>query len=138
MRIVNRMMAAAVIACGAWTLQLNAQTAPAAQAGFQRIPLQRGDLARVANHEVVQAIAEVTPGAESGRHTHPGEEFGFVLSGTLLLEIEGQPAVTKKAGEAFIIPAGAVHNARNTGQAQSRILATYIIRKGDAVATPVQ
>jgi len=138
MRIVNRLMAAAVIASGAWTLQLAAQTAPASQAGFQRIPVQRGDTTRIANHEVVQAIAEVAPGAESGRHTHPQEEFGFVLSGTLQLEIEGQPAVVKKAGEGFIIPAGAVHNARNSGQAQTRVLATYIIQKGQAVATPVQ
>jgi quercetin dioxygenase-like cupin family protein len=61
-----------------------------------------------------------------------------VLEGTLTLELQGKPATTKKAGEAFIIPAGTVHNARNTSKAVAKVLATYIIEKGKPVATPVQ
>jgi quercetin dioxygenase-like cupin family protein len=118
------------------TLAVQAQ-APAAQAGFKRTPVQQGDIS-VPGREVVQAIAEIAPGSESGRHTHPGEEFGYVLEGTLTLEIQGKPAATKKAGEGFIIPPGAVHNARNTSKAPAKVLATYIIEKGKPVATPVQ
>ena len=110
--------------------------APAAQSGFKRTPVQQADLS-IAGREVVQAIAEIQPGAESGRHTHPGEEVAYVLEGTLMLEVQGKPAVAKKAGDAFIIPPNTVHNAKNTSKAPAKVLGTYIIEKGKPVATPV-
>jgi len=33
--------------------------------------------------------------------THPGEALGYVVEGTLLLEVDGQPPRTLKAGDAF-------------------------------------
>ncbi len=108
-----------------------------AQTGFKRTPVQQADLS-VAGKEVVQALAEIQPGAESGRHTHPGEEVAYIIEGTISLEIQGKPAVTKKAGEGFIIPPGTIHNAKNNGSGQAKVLATYIIEKGKPAATPVQ
>ena len=35
-------------------------------------------------------------GATPGRHTHPGEEVGYVLEGTLLVEQDGKAPVTLK------------------------------------------
>jgi quercetin dioxygenase-like cupin family protein len=87
---------------------------------------------------VVQALAEIGPGAESGRHTHPGEEVAYIIEGTITLEIQGKPAVTKKAGEGFVITPGVIHNAKNAGTGQAKVLATYIIEKGKPPATPVQ
>jgi quercetin dioxygenase-like cupin family protein len=108
----------------------------AQQAGFKRTVLQQGDLS-VPGREVVSAIAEFQPGATVGRHTHPGEEAGYVLEGTILLEQAGKPSVTLGAGKTFLIPAGTVHNATNTGSGQARVLATYIVEKGKPIATPV-
>ena len=81
-------------------------------------------------------VAEFQPGATPGRHTHFGEEIGYVLEGTVLVEQDGKPAVTLKAGEMFLIPAGAIHNATNTGTGAARVLATYIAEKGKPLATP--
>jgi quercetin dioxygenase-like cupin family protein len=117
------------------TLGVAAQQ-PTPQTGFRRTPVQQGDLT-VPGREVVQAVAEIQPGAESGRHTHPGEEVGYVLEGTISIDVQGKPAMTKKAGEGFMIPAGTVHNARNTGKTAAKVLATYIIEKGKPPATPV-
>lgn len=136
MKSMHRIVWITVVAVVLTTLVVRAQQ-PAAQTGFKRTPVQQGDLS-APGREAVQAIAEIQPGAESGRHTHPGEEFGYVLEGTLTLELQGKPAATKKAGEGFIIPAGTVHNARNTSKAVAKVLATYIIEKGKPVATPVQ
>jgi quercetin dioxygenase-like cupin family protein len=108
----------------------------AQQAGFKRTVLQQGNLS-VPGHEVVQAIAEFQPGATVGRHTHPGEEIGYVLEGTILLEQEGKPNVTLGAGKTFLIPPGTVHNATNSGSSRARVLATYIVEKGKPLATPV-
>ena len=108
----------------------------AQQAGFTRTMLQQVDLS-VAGREAVSARAEFAPGGSVGRHTHFGEEIGYVIEGTINVEIDG---VTKavKAGEAFAIPAGTPHNATNAGPGKAAILATYIVEKGKPLATPVK
>ena len=103
---------------------------------FKRTVLQQGDLS-VTGREAVTAVAEFQPGASPGRHTHPGEEVGYVLEGRVNLEREGKPAVTLNAGQTFLIPAGTIHNATNTGPGTARILATYIVEKGKPLTTPV-
>ena len=108
----------------------------AQQAGFKRTVIQQADLS-VPGREATTAIAEFQPGATVGRHTHPGEEVGYVLEGKLLLEQQGKPAVTLGAGKTFFIPAGTVHNATNSGSTQARVLATYIVDKGKPLATAV-
>jgi quercetin dioxygenase-like cupin family protein len=116
---------------------LGAAAAIAQQAGFTRTPLQDQPLSDPARH-AVQARAEFAPGIAAGKHTHPGEELGYVLEGEVLLEIEGQPPRTVKAGEAFFVPAGLVHDCKNTSSGVTKVLATYIVEKGKPVATPVK
>jgi quercetin dioxygenase-like cupin family protein len=101
---------------------------------FKRTVLQQGDLS-VPGREAVTAVAEFQPGASPGRHTHPGEEVGYVLEGRVNLEQAGNPAVTLNAGQTFLIPAGTIHNATNTGSGTARILATYIVEKGKPLTT---
>jgi quercetin dioxygenase-like cupin family protein len=107
----------------------------AQQAGFKRTVLQQGD-ASAPGREFVTAMVDFQPGAEVGRHTHPGDEMGYVLEGTVVLTQEGKPAVTLGPGKAFHIPAGTIHNATNSGSKPARILATYIVEKGKPLATP--
>ena len=104
---------------------------------FKRTVLQQADIS-VPGREVVTAVAEFQPGATPGRHTHAGEEVGYLIDGTISLEQEGKPAVTLKAGQSFLIPAGTVHNATNTGSGVAKILATYIVEKGKPLATPAK
>jgi quercetin dioxygenase-like cupin family protein len=102
---------------------------------FKRTVLQQADIS-VPGHEVVSAVAEFQPGASPGRHTHFGEEIGYVLEGTVSLEQQGKPTVTLGAGQSFLIPAGTIHNATNNGAGVARLLATYIVEKGKPLATP--
>jgi len=46
--------------------------------------------------------------------------------------------VTLKAGQGFLIPAGTIHNATNTGSGGGKILATYVVEKGKPLATPAK
>ena len=105
--------------------------------GIKRHELQDRDLSIPGKH-VVQARVEFEPGAVVGKHTHPGEEISVVLEGQLLLEVEGQPARTIKAGEAFLVPANTVHAGKNNGSGKGVVLATYVVDKGKPVATPVK
>jgi quercetin dioxygenase-like cupin family protein len=107
----------------------------AQQPSFKRTVLQQADLS-APGREVVQAVADFEPRATPGRHTHPGEEIGYVLEGTFLIEQDGKGPVTLRAGGTFLIPAGAIHNATNTGSGAGKILATYIVEKGKPLATP--
>jgi quercetin dioxygenase-like cupin family protein len=132
MERTNRMTYAVAVALVMAALaSLHAQ-----QTGFKRTVVQQGALS-APGREVVQAIAEIQPGGQSGGHTHPGEEVAYVLEGTIVLEVQGKPAVSKTAGEAFLIPAGTVHNAKNTGKTAAKVLGTYIVEKGKPLATPV-
>jgi quercetin dioxygenase-like cupin family protein len=107
----------------------------AQQPGFKRTILQQADMS-IPGKEAVTGIAELQPNASAGRHSHPGEEIGYVLEGIVLVEQDGQPARTVSAGQTFLIPAGTVHNATNRGVGAVRILSTYIVEKGKPLATP--
>jgi quercetin dioxygenase-like cupin family protein len=109
----------------------------AQQPGFTRKMLQDHDIS-VGGRHAVQVIADFVPGGAAGKHTHPGEELGYVMEGTLELLVEGQPPRTLKAGETFFIPAGVVHDGKNVGSGSAKVLATYIVEKGKPVASPVK
>lgn len=115
-----------------------AAAAPSAQQpGFTRAVMQDQNLSVPGRHAVV-ARAEFIPGGQAGKHTHPGEELGYVVEGTLELMIEGQPPKTVKAGEVFFVPAGTVHDGRNVGKGKAVVLATYIVETGKPVASPAK
>jgi len=120
------LLAAALLA----SLALYAQ-----QPGFSRKMLQDQNLS-VSDRHAVQVVAEFTPGASAGKHTHPGEELGYVLEGTLELQVAGESPRTLKAGEAFFVPAGVVHDGKNVGSGAAKVLATYVVEKGKPVASP--
>src|SRR5258708_19153885 len=80
----------------------------AQQPGFTRKTLQDQNLS-VSERHAVQVVAEFIPGGAAGKHTHPGEELGYVLEGTLQLEVAGQPPRALDAGEVVLIPAGGGH-----------------------------
>ena len=107
----------------------------AQQPGFTRKMLQDQNLS-VSERHAVQVVAEFIPGGAAGKHTHPGEELGYILEGTLQLEVAGQPPRTLNAGEVFFIPAGVVHDGKNIGSGPAKVLATYVVEKGRPVASP--
>ena len=74
------LLAAVALFAAAGTL-LAQQPAPAAS-NIKRTPLQKVDIPGT-SYETVTAIAEVAPGANAGRHTHPGPETGYVIEGDM-------------------------------------------------------
>lgn len=102
--------------------------------GIKRTPLQKVDFP--AGFETVTAIAEIPAGTAAGKHTHPGAETGYVLEGELELLVEGKPAQKLKAGESYQIPAGVPHDAKAVGDKPMKVLAIYIVTKGEPLAKP--
>ncbi len=50
------------------------------------------------SYETATAIAELTPSADVGRHTHPGPETGYVLDSEGTLWVDGNPPQALKPG----------------------------------------
>lgn len=109
----------------------------AQQSGFTRTPLQDKPIS-VPGHHGVTARVDVGLGVESGRHMHPGEEFGYVLEGALHLEIDGRAPQTFKTGDVFFVPAGVVHNGRNTGSVKTTFIGTYVVESGKPLSAPAK
>ena len=104
--------------------------------GIKRTVIARGDIS-IPGKEAIVANVEIAPGASAGRHTHPGEEISNVIEGEGDLIIAGQPVRHIKAGDGFIVPAGATHDAHNTGTQTLKMAAVYVVEKGKPLATPV-
>ncbi len=112
-------------------------TGTACAQGITRTPVLKADVAAPGSEAVVMRV-ELAPGAKAGRHTHPGDEISYVLEGEGELLIDGEPPRKVKAGEAFVIPAGKVHDAHNGSAATMRLVGVYVVEKGRPLATPAK
>lgn len=133
MRTRKAGLAALALCCSALALAQSATPTPP----LKRTEIVRGDVS-VPNREAIVAHIEIAAGATAPRHTHPGDEISYFLGGEGELLVDGQPPRRLKAGEAFIIPAGVVHAARNPGAEPARLVGVYILEKGQPLATPAK
>ncbi|MCG2584059.1 cupin domain-containing protein [Massilia sp. TS11] len=116
-------------------LLLCSAAALAQTSGLRRAAILTHDVS-VPGREAMVARVEIDPGAVAGRHTHPGDEISYVLEGEVEVLIDGEAPRRVKAGEAFIIPAGTVHAARNPGSQMAKLIGNYIVDKGKPLASP--
>ena len=69
------------------------------------------------------------PGSGSKPHTHPNEQFSFVLEGALLFEFEDQACLVEP-GSVIHIPAGVVHSSCATGDGEALFFVCKDTRHG--------
>jgi quercetin dioxygenase-like cupin family protein len=89
----------------------------------------------IPGREIVQVFTQIPVGVESGWHTHPGEEVGYIVAGTVEMAIDGRPTLTLHAGDGFLIPPGTPHNARDIGPGEGHMLSTYIVETGQPLSS---
>ena len=128
MKLNQKIFAVLVLAIGSATVL-------AQSTGIKREIVQKADVS-VPNREAVVARVELEAGAFAARHTHPGDEISYVLDGEGELLIDGEAPRKLKAGDAFVIPAGKIHAAKNTGKVPMRLVGVYVVEKGQPLATP--
>ena len=103
--------------------------------GIQRTIVHKEDVT-IPGREAVIARVELASQARAGRHTHPGEEISYVVEGEAEILVEGKAPRKVKAGDGFVIPAGAKHDAHNTGSTPLKLVGVYVVEKGKPMATP--
>lgn len=106
-------------------------------AGFSRTLITKASVANPANEAIVAKV-ELQPLASVPRHLHHGDEIGYVLSGDGELSIDAEPVRRLKPGEAFVIPAGKIHSARNLGEVPMTIVSVYVVEKDKPLAEPAK
>ena len=105
----------------------------------QRSVLSKTDLTESPGKEAVVLTVVGAPALVGGKHYHPGDEFLYLLEGTLIIDVEGQAPVTLKAGETYHVPPRAVHRASNPNPAAPfKVLTFGVFDKGQPDTTPVK
>jgi quercetin dioxygenase-like cupin family protein len=99
-----------------------------------RTELQRAR-ASVPGQLIVQTLFEIPQGLASGRHSHPGEEVGYLIRGDVDMEFDDRPTLTLHSGDPFLIPPGVIHNARNISDVTTKMLSTYFIDEAQPLVT---
>ena len=89
----------------------------------------------IPGRDIVQVRTEIPAGVASGWHIHPGEEVGYIVAGTVQMEIRGQATLTLHPGDGFVIPPRTPHNATDLGPDTGTMLSTYIVEVGQPLAT---
>jgi quercetin dioxygenase-like cupin family protein len=104
-----------------------------------RTMLLQKDLEGAAGRELIMYRADFVPGGALGRHFHPGPELIYVLEGALILEQDGHPPVTLKAGDTAHLPHKHIHRAENPSTTgPTKVLVFLVGEKGQPIITLVK
>ena len=115
-----------------------------AQEGITRTVLLKKPLEADPKKEVTIFMAEIKPGARTGRHYHPGQEFVYVVEGEGRIEESGKPPVELKPGMAIYFESDPakptyVHEGINTSKTKTlKLVTTLITEKGQPLAIPAK
>ncbi len=116
-------------------LHLAVPLAQADDAPITRSPLASTEAPDSA-HSVEGFLVTVAPHAVVARHTYPGVEMGYVVSGTLNVSLAGQPDRLMKPGDSWAFPAGAPHGLINPGHVPTKLVVTYVVEKDKPLSSP--
>ncbi len=109
-----------------------------AQTPVTVVDLVKRSLASGANEGSI-FLVELAPGAAVGRHYHPGDAFAYILEGSMVLELDGQPPVTLKPGDSGHVAPRQVHDDKNASTSKPvKFLVFHVTQKGQPLAIPVR
>lgn len=96
------------------------------------------DLAGAIGLEALVLIVEYPPGVSEPVHRHHAQAFVYVLEGSVVMQVKGQPPVTLKAGETFYEGRDDVHLVgRNASQTDRARFVVFLVKEqGAPVAVP--
>jgi quercetin dioxygenase-like cupin family protein len=99
-------------------------------------PLIEAPITGEPNKELVLLSIEWPAGSTSPPHTHPGDEYGTVLSGAYAIKQGNGPWKTYIAGQAWHIQPGVVHEGKNETPT-AKTMHAYVVEKGKPLIAPV-
>ena len=121
-----------------WQVAASAQAQPQAGGG----PVFKHELPNVnmENWEVTVSYVDYAPGRVGQPHRHAGFVLAYVLEGTVIAKITGQPETTYTIGQMFYEPPGSTHEVSKNASATepAKLLAMIFAPKGAQLTVPAQ
>jgi quercetin dioxygenase-like cupin family protein len=123
----------------ALTMAWVTKDAPRAQqpSAPQVTQLLRAPLTADPNKETVMIRLDWPPNVSTPWHTHPGDEYGTVIEGSLITQRDGEEPKTVPAGQAYHQPEGVVHIAK-TGDQPATTINVFVVEKGKPFLVPAK
>ncbi|MBR1155732.1 cupin domain-containing protein [Bradyrhizobium sp. JYMT SZCCT0428] len=119
---------------------LGLMTGPAVAEGPKVVPLMSKDLPESPGKEILMITVEHPPGGSTPVHRHNAHAFGYVLEGSIVMQLKGGQPVTLTAGQSFYEGPDDVHVVdRNASSTQpAKFLVLLIKDKGAQALVPAQ
>lgn len=117
-----------------------ANAATAHESGEEKVqPLMKQAVSEAPGKTVMIATVTLAPGQSAAPHLHPGSIFAYVLEGSVVSQLEGEPPRTYKQGETWY-EAPRVHHlvTRNASTTQpARLVVWAIVGDKEPVKLPL-
>ena len=94
------------------------------------------DQKEAGDYVLTVALVGLPVGGREGRHRHEGILIGFVEEGVLSMDHEPTGVRDYKPGETFYIPEGQIHEGFNRGTVPTKVVGSFVIRKGQQMTVP--
>ena len=99
-------------------------------------PLLTQDLPDIPGKEVVVLTVTYLPGGASLPHRHDADVFVYVLEGSVVMQVDGQPAVTLRSGQTFHESPADIHRqSANASATQPAKFVVFMIKDKNKPAT---
>jgi quercetin dioxygenase-like cupin family protein len=120
-------------------LAADAAAAPAGETktGVMLENLLQSQLAGFEGAEVIVSRVTVPPHTALPKHWHPGEEFAYILEGSVVLWQDGKDDVLARTGEVVAVPLKQVHTAVTKDEGAT-ILVFRVHEQGKPERIPVE
>lgn len=108
-------------------------------AQISRTELARAPLDGIARGAGAIVRVELPPRGATERHRHPGQEYVYVFSGSLIIEPDGGAPVRLEAGQARVNPANEIHRVRNPSRRRAaRAVVVALVPEGSPAVIPAE
>lgn len=99
--------------------------------------LHRGPVIDSPDLETVMGLIERPARVAGGKHVHPGGEFGYVIRGQVIIEAEGAPPRSLRAGDSFYQPPGKWHAVSTQGE-ETETVVFRVVKEGQPMVVAVE
>ncbi len=102
--------------------------------------LMKQSLTDMAGKVATVLTVDYAPGAASAPHVHPGSVFAYVLEGTVVTQLEGEPPMTYTKGQSWYEPPKKPHVAsKNASTAEpAKLLVFLLSQEGEMIKMPIK
>ena len=113
----------------------------AAQSSVKAVPVRVAALPKMDGANLKMYAIQVTypPGATSSAHRHPCPVVGYMISGTMRMQVSDQPSAEYKAGDTFVEMPTDVHRVGTNPSTDTPavFLATFVCDRETPLSVPV-